>query len=198
MMVGEIKPGQVFTEYLGYNSEEESKKKLIRNVRRRGDFAFLSGDLMEMDFFGNLYFKDRLGDTFRWKGENVSTIEIEMIIAQFLGNESCTIYGVQIPQCEGRAGMLATTKNDLDLQKLYQFMKERIPSYALPRFIRITDEIPTTTTHKIIKNHLQIEGYDLNRIKQCDKLFYLNLERSSYEPIDQEINQQIQMNLIRF
>lgn len=69
MMVGEIRSGQIFTEYLGYTSAKESSKKLVRNVRRPGDFVFISGDLMEIDFYGNLYFKDRTGDTFRWKGK---------------------------------------------------------------------------------------------------------------------------------
>ncbi|XP_027198675.2 long-chain fatty acid transport protein 4-like [Dermatophagoides pteronyssinus] len=186
MLVGQIRPGHSFSEFLGYTSTKESTKKIIRNVRTKGDFAFVSGDLMEMDFYGNLYFKDRTGDTFRWKGENVSTTEIEDIISQFTKHQDCVVYGVTVPGYDGRAGMLATNDRQLNLDRFYQFMYERVPDYAIPKFIRITDDIQMTSTLKFIKYPLRKVGFDLKQTKPMDQLYYWNCQQSKYLPIDSE------------
>ena len=105
--VGKITYGDPTRAFDGYANKEATKKKIIYDVFRKGDCAFASGDLLTMDQFGYLYFKDRCGDTFRWKGENVSTMELESIISNTLQLADCIIYGVDVPNCEGKAGMAA-------------------------------------------------------------------------------------------
>ncbi|KAH7644056.1 long-chain fatty acid transport protein-like protein [Dermatophagoides farinae] len=205
MMVGEIRKGQIFTEYLGYTSAKESTKKLIRNVRQHGDFVFISGDLMEMDFYGNLYFKDRTGDTYRWKGENVSTTEIESIITQFINHQDCIVYGVIVPGHEGRCGMLAINSNNnennnhqINLDSLYEFMKNRIPEYAIPKFIRFTRKIQLTSTQKYIKYPLREQGIDLNRLTDDDQIYYFDRIKEKYHPMNHDIYDKIINGFIQF
>ncbi|KAH9494135.1 hypothetical protein DERF_014846 [Dermatophagoides farinae] len=197
MLVGQIRPGHSFSEFLGYTSTQESTKKIVRNVRSKGDFAFVSGDLMEMDFYGNLYFKDRTGDTFRWKGENVSTTEIEDIISQFTNHSDCVVYGVTVPHCDGRAGMLATNDRQLDLNGFHQFMRARVPDYAIPKFIRITDDIQMTSTLKFIKYPLRKVGFDYSQMKPDDQLYYFDRQQSKYLLMDDETYERINNGQIK-
>ena len=108
--------------------------------------SLILGDLFVQDDYGYMYFKDRLGDTFRWKGENVSTAEVEGVIGSITGLKDCVVYGVQVPGTEGRAGMaaIADPGKSLDLQQLAIAMKKNLPAYARPLFIRLLDEIETT------------------------------------------------------
>ena len=134
------------TAFNGYaNNKEATKKKIIEDVFKKGQNAFNSGDLMMRDSFGYMYFCDRLGDTFRWRGENVSTIEVENVISSHLNSREVVVYGVEIPGQEGRAGMTAILESaDFDLEKLTQKIKEDLPSYARPLFIRLIKEIEHT------------------------------------------------------
>ena len=134
------------TAFNGYaNNTEATKKKIIEDVFKKGQTAFNSGDLMMRDSFGYMYFCDRLGDTYRWRGENVSTIEVENIISSHLNSREVLVYGVEIPGQEGRAGMTAILEStDFDLEKLAKKVNEDLPSYARPMFVRLVKEIEHT------------------------------------------------------
>lgn len=176
--------------------QKASEKKIVRDVFAKGDSAFISGDILIADEFGNLFFKDRTGDTFRWKGENVSTSEIEAIISNLINYRDCIVYGVEIPGLEGKAGMAAIydEKATLDVHQLSIDLKEHLASYAVPRFIRILSKIDLTGTFKLKKKDLVAEGYNPNIIG--DKVYYLN-EKSGYQLLTAEIYEQIQQGNIR-
>lgn len=203
LIVGAIKPHLSYTKFLGYTSSKETSKKILRDIVKPGDCAFISGDLMMLDKFGNLYFKDRTGDTFRWKGENVSTTEVESIASQCLDHQLCTVYGVEIPDTDGRAGMIAIQSanpetDQTDLGAFYAYMKERVPEYAVPKLIRFTNQIETTSTHKLMKYQLRNEGFDLERIDSNDRLFYFDRQNVSYQPLTMDAYQRIMNGEIRF
>jgi len=161
-LMGRIDRGHPVRDYHGYADNTSSDKKIMRDVWRRGDRFFRSGDIFVMDEFGWLYFKDRAGDTFRWKGENVSTAEVEAMISQVIGLRDCVVYGVEIPGTEGRAGMAAIPDPErlVDLTKLYAGMSDKLPSYARPIFLRFVQEIDVTGTFKLKKRDLQEEGFN--------------------------------------
>ncbi|CAG2167772.1 unnamed protein product [Oppiella nova] len=159
-------------EFKGYTDREQTNKKWIFNVRSVGDLGFMSGDLVEMDKFGYMYFKDRIGDTFRWKGENVSTTDVEAVLQNYLNLKDCTVFGVSVGQCEGKAGMAVINANsdDIDLQQLAQQLTNRLPSYAIPLFIKLTTNIEVTGSFKLIKYKLQNIGYTP---QSSDDLIYI-------------------------
>jgi fatty-acyl-CoA synthase len=116
---------------------------------------------MRMDAAGFFYFVDRVGDTFRWKGENVSTAEVAAALTDFPGIVEASVYGVTVPGSEGAAGMAAIVADGaLDLAELRQHLARALPSYARPRFLRIMGKIATTATFKHAKNDLKRAGYD--------------------------------------
>ena len=195
--VGKIIDSDPTRAFDGYANKEATQKKIIHDVFSRGDRGFASGDLLTMDEFGYLYFKDRTGDTFRWKGENVSTMEIEAIISKFLHLVDCVVYGVEIPGCEGRAGMAAILdqKNGLDLNGLLAKMKKALPSFAIPIFIRISKSMEMTGTHKLPKNSFQNEGYNPNVIK--DPIYFFDSKHDQYIRLDAKLYNDIQNGLIR-
>lgn len=183
--------------FLGYVDQKASERKIVRDVFSKGDSAFISGDILTADEFGYLFFKDRTGDTFRWKGENVSTTEVEAIISNLISYRDCVVYGVEIPGLEGRAGMAAIhdEKGTLDINQLLVDLKENLASYAIPRFIRILTKIDLTGTYKLKKKDLLDDGYNPKRIE--DKLYYLS-DSSGYQPLTTEIYDQIEQGKIRF
>jgi fatty-acyl-CoA synthase len=145
----------------GYTDKEASSRKILRSVFVNGDAWFRTGDLMRRDDKGYFYFVDRVGDTFRWKGENVSTTEVADTISAFFGVIESVVYGVTIPGMEGRAGMAAiVVSHDFDLIAFRQHLAERLPEYARPLFLRILSELETTATFKPKKQGLSREGYD--------------------------------------
>ncbi|XP_076237411.1 fatty acid transport protein 1 [Calliopsis andreniformis] len=196
VFVGKIIPSNPSRAFLGYVDQKASEKKIVRDVFKKGDSAFISGDILVADEFGYLYFKDRTGDTFRWKGENVSTSEVEAIISNLINYRDCIVYGVEIPGLEGRAGMAAIYDQDgtLDIQKLSSDFKEHLAFYAVPRFLRILTKIDLTGTFKLKKKDLLEEGYDPKRIQ--DKLYYLS-EKYGYQLLNIEVYEQIQQKTIR-
>lgn len=195
--IGKISPNNPTRAFLGYVDKKASEKKVIHNVFTKGDSAFLSGDILVADECGYLYFKDRTGDTFRWKGENVSTSEIEAIISNFINYRDCIVYGVEIKGTEGKAGMAAIYDADgtLDINKLIVDIKEQLPAYARPQFVRILTKIDLTGTFKLKKKDLQEEGY--NPYKVQDKLYYLNA-KLGYQLLTSEVYDQIQQGKIKF
>jgi fatty-acyl-CoA synthase len=145
----------------GYTDEAASARKIVRNVFEPGDAWFRTGDLMRRDAQGFFYFVDRIGDTFRWKGENVSTLEVSEAICAFPGVTGANVYGVAIPGTEGRAGMAAiTASHDIDLAVLRDHLRDRLAPYARPLFLRLCAAMDVTATFKQTKGTLLREGYD--------------------------------------
>jgi fatty-acyl-CoA synthase len=146
----------------GYTDPAASEKKLVRNAFRDGDVWFNTGDLMRSQGFGHAAFADRLGDTFRWKGENVATTEVEAAISTDPQVEEATVFGVEVPGTGGRAGMVAVQLKEgeeLDGKALAKAAYERLPGYALPLFARVVGELAHTSTFKNQKVNLRKEGY---------------------------------------
>ncbi|XP_022239312.1 long-chain fatty acid transport protein 4-like isoform X1 [Limulus polyphemus] len=196
--VGKIIRNDPVRNFDGYVNKQATMKKVAKNVFSMGDLAFLSGDLMVMDENGYIYFKDRTGDTFRWKGENVSTMEVEAAISQVLGLTDCVAYGVVIPGTEGRAGMgaIIDIKCTIDFDTFAQNLKKLLPLYAMPIFLRIVKNLESTGTYKFKKINLQHEGYDLKVVK--DPLYYLNTKTVKYTPLDEDVYQKILSRKMRF
>ncbi len=148
----------------GYVNQADNTAKIFENVFAPGDRWFNTGDLMRDIGFRHAQFVDRLGDTFRWKGENVATAEVEGVISKLDGITNCTVYGVQLPHADGRAGMAALTcethHTDFDFDGLTAALRHELPAYAVPLFVRFCDELETTATHKIKKYRLKQEGFD--------------------------------------
>ena len=168
-------------------SQEETSKKIGRDIMRKGDSYFLTGDLLVTDEYGYVYFVDRIGDTFRWQGENVSTAEVEAMMSKLLGLRDVVVYGVRVPGTEGRAGMAAISDPDntaIDLSALIQGLKEQLPRYARPIFLRIVDTVTVTGTFKLQKNKLREEGFDVGAIQ--DKLFYYDAKVGKYLVLDED------------
>ena len=177
-----------------YTDKKADEKKLLRNVFEDGDIYFNTGDLLkEIGKFKKIYsfnqFVDRIGDTFRWKGENVSTEEVESVINEFDQVEMCCVYGVKIPHTEGRAGMVAIISNsqskDFDFAGFYSMIQENLPEYAVPKFIRFTPNLSTTATLKIKKGNLKKEAFNLEEIE--DSIYILLPNSSGYRLLTKEI-----------
>jgi fatty-acyl-CoA synthase len=151
-----------FQPFDGYTDKEASEKKLVRNAFRDGDVWFNTGDLMRSQGFGHAAFTDRLGDTFRWKGENVATTEVESAVSTDPQVEECTVFGVEVPGTGGRAGMAAIQLkggDEFDGKALAKAVYERLPGYAVPLFVRVQKELAHTSTFKSQKVDLRKEGY---------------------------------------
>ena len=146
----------------GYTDAEASEKKLLRNAFREGDCWFVTGDLVRNQGFHHVAFVDRLGDTFRWKGENVATTEVEAALEHVDCIEDCAVYGVSVPGADGKAGMAAVVVKEgrvFDAASVAEHVTRDLPSYAVPLFIRIVDSLEHTSTFKSRKVDLQREGY---------------------------------------
>lgn len=187
--VGKIIEGDPTRSFDGYANTEATKKKIVRDVFWKGDMAFSSGDLLEMDEYGYVYFKDRTGDTFRWKGENVSTMEVEGIISELLNQQDCVVYGVEVPSCEGKAGMLAISETEIDFPDLVQQMKKKMAPFAIPVFIRIVDQIEATGTFKLPKVKLQQEGYNINKLS--DPIYIVDLKKNDCYRLTDELYEKL-------
>ncbi len=168
----------------GYTSPEATAAKILRDVFRPGDRWVRSGDLVRHDAEDYYYFVDRVGDTFRWKGENVSTEEVAQVLTQFPGLSVANVYGVRVPGAEGRAGMAALTFHEparFEPDALHRFAAERLAGYAMPLFVRLSREADLTTTFKLRKIDLQREGYDPRRTS--DALFVRDTRAGCFVPL---------------
>jgi fatty-acyl-CoA synthase len=181
----------------GYNDEKQTKKKILTDVFARGDRWFRTGDLMKKDADGYISFVDRVGDTFRWKSENVSTGEVELAISAFPGVEHAVVYGVPVPGQDGKAGMAAiTAPQGLDLKALAAHLARSLPAYARPVFIRLRQaEAETTGTLKYRKVDLVRDGFDPMTIS--DPLFVADTENATYAPVDQDMFRRISDGHVR-
>jgi fatty-acyl-CoA synthase len=166
----------------GYTDPEASEKKLIRNAFRDGDVWLNSGDLLRPQGWRHAVFVDRLGDTFRWKGENVATTDVEAAVAADPGVEAVTVFGVKVPGADGRAGMAAAVLKDgteFDGASLAHTVYDRLPGYAVPLFIRVVDSLEHTATVKTKKVDLREQGYGPDA---DDPVYVLNGREEGYVP----------------
>ena len=189
LLLGKITEDTVFE---GYTDPEATEKKIVRSALETDDAWFNSGDLMRTVDVGftlgypHYQFVDRVGDTFRWKSENVSTNEVGEIINGFDQIKFCNVYGVEIPGTDGRAGMAAVTLQDgvseLDVDAFSTFLRSELPAYAVPLFVRIQPDIDVTGTFKMVKGDLRKQAYD---IRSFDDTVYALLPGSDrYAPFD--------------
>ena len=145
----------------GYTNAADSARKILRDVFEPGDSWFRTGDLMRIDRAGFWYFVDRIGDTFRWKGENVATSEVADVLTGMVGVVEASVYGVSVLGHDGRAGMAAlVTDEDFDLAALRRHLVSNLPAYARPVFLRLRQDIETTDTFKQKKAPLAAQGFD--------------------------------------
>ncbi len=167
----------------GYSDAKATEKKILRDVFERGDSYFRTGDLLRTDTEGYYYFVDRIGDTFRWKGENVATSEVAEVLSSFPGVREANVYGVSVPGHDGRAGMAALVADDaLDLAGLYAHAQRQLAAYARPLFLRMQPAIEITGTFKHRKIELVKDGFDPARIG--DPLYFADAEQKRYVPLD--------------
>ncbi|MEE4278107.1 MAG: long-chain-acyl-CoA synthetase [Halieaceae bacterium] len=188
---------EVRTRFDGYNDKAASEKKLLRDVFRKGDLWFRTGDLMKKDRDGYIYFVDRIGDTFRWKGENVSTGEVAECLARIPGITTANVYGVGLPGADGRAGMAAiTTEGEVDFGGLYSELAKQLPAYAIPLFLRVQPQAATTGTFKYRKIELVKEGFDPALTK--DPLWFLDAKKRCYARLTKTAHQRILEGKLHF
>lgn len=196
LLLGKITPDTIFE---GYTDETATESKVLRSALEPDDAWFNTGDLMRVVDVGyalgfdHYQFVDRVGDTFRWKAENVSTNEVGEIINAFPQVKFCNVYGVEVAGADGRAGMVSITLNDnvsaLDLEAFAQYANETLPSYAIPVFVRIDPEIDVTGTFKMLKGELRQQGFNIDRID--GPVYVMKNGASDYSDLDHDYLQKI-------
>ena len=170
----------------GYTDAAASEKKILRNVFAKGDAWFRTGDLMRQDAQGFFHFVDRVGDTFRWKGENVATSEVNEAIRDCPGVRDAATYGVIVPGADGRAGMTAIVADEtFDFETFVQHLSSRLPIYAIPIFVRRCETLDATETFKQKKQELIRDGFDPAIIS--DPLFVRDPETGGYRQLDPDL-----------
>jgi len=197
LMLAEISESLPFS---GYTDKKETEKKIFRDVFEKGDAWFNFGDLVLNQGFRHIQFVDRIGDTFRWKGENVSTSEVEKVINTLAHVSESTVYGVKIPGTDGRAGMAAVipeeSTEEFDMKALAKTVIRGLPQYAVPKFIRLVKEFETTGTHKIKKMVLRDVAFDPEKVS--DPLFALLPGSDEYVPLTAKMHGEIANGKYRF
>ncbi|KAI1816144.1 fatty-acyl-CoA synthase [Poronia punctata] len=177
-----------------FNNRSATEKRRISNVFSQGDLYFRSGDLFRSDSQGRLFFVDRLGDTFRWHSENVSTNEVSDVVGSHPSVAETNVYGVLVPHADGRAGCAAIVPVTSPLEKidgasLANHCLSSLPRYAVPLFLRVTDSLDYTGTHKLQKQKFRVQGIDLDVLDKeapDDRLFWLPPGTSAYVPFTRE------------
>jgi fatty-acyl-CoA synthase len=193
-MLGRI-GGDARSDYVGYADKTATDRKVVRDAFVDGDAWFLTGDLMRQDKRGYLYFIDRVGDTFRWKGENVSTTEVEERLSDIPSVSEANVYGVRAPGSDGRAGMAALVVDErFDLAAFQAAVQTALPAYAQPVFLRLQSHMDTTGTFKRRKVDVAAEGFDPAKV--VDPLF-VKLPHDGYQPIDAVMYNRIQSGEVR-
>ena len=189
-------PSNAGRRFEGYTSTEASEKKILRDVFVPGDAWFRTGDLMRKDAEGYFYFVDRIGDTFRWKGENVATAEVSAAIGAFPAVREANVYGVAVPGADGRAGMAALVVDaDLDLAAFRAHLVDRLPEYARPLFLRLRSELAVTATFKHTKSEFVREGYDPDA--SADVIYFNDPEQRAFVRLDKALYDRLQTGEVR-
>jgi fatty-acyl-CoA synthase len=194
--IGQIVATSGATRFEGYTDAEASGKKILRGAFADGDAWYRTGDLMRQDAQGFFYFVDRVGDTFRWKGENVSTTEVEAQICACRGVSAAAVYGVALPGSDGRAGMAALVVDaDFSLSEFRRALALALPAYARPVLVRIVPTIELTGTFKLRKQELALEGCDPRRVR--DALYLDDPARREYVLLDAALHERLQGGKLR-
>lgn len=196
LLISRVNEKNPFFGYVG--NKKHTEKKLLCDVFKKGDVYFNTGDLMVQDHENFLYFCDRIGDTFRWKGENIATTEVADIIGMLDFIQESNVYGVAVPDCEGKTGMASITlkpNKSLDLEKVYEQVVTFLPAYACPRFLRIQEKMETTGTFKPKKFQLVQEGF--SPLKISDPLYFMDNLKKTYVPLTKELYDQIMLGEIK-
>jgi len=195
--IGRISPEgrDLSARFEGYTDSADTQKKILRDVFAPGDAYLRSGDLMRLDDEGFYHFVDRIGDTFRWKGENVATLEVAAALCACPGILEAAVYGVAVPGAEGRAGMaLIGVEGELDLAAVARHMRA-LPDYARPLFLRVSGALETTATFKHKKQDLASQGFDPSLI--ADPLYVFDRARDAYVALDRGCFARIQSGAMR-
>ncbi|MCB1657335.1 MAG: long-chain-acyl-CoA synthetase [Pseudomonadales bacterium] len=188
------------TPFDGYTDPAKNESCILKDVFEAGDRYFNTGDLVRDIGFRHAQFVDRLGDTFRWKGENVSTTEVENLMCSYPSLAEAVVYGVEIPNTNGRAGMAAITPHEgmeIDYAHLLEHLRKEMPVYAIPVFLRQQQKMETTGTFKYQKNNLKKDGFDINAA-HGEPLFVWLPNTTSYQPLTAEIWENINKGAYRF
>ncbi len=192
--IGQI-GGDARSEYAGYVDKAASEKKILHDVFERGDAWFATGDLMRTDSDGYFYFVDRVGDTYRWKGENVSTNEVAERLLAAAGVLEASVYGVEVPGADGRAGMAGLVVGpDFEISRFGEHVARELPPYAQPLFVRILPAIETTGTFKVRKMDLVAEGYDPARVRG---LLYFHDPKKGYVKVTKGLHEKLAAGLVK-
>lgn len=194
-LLGLIKKDDPTRQFDGYTDNKSTEKKIVRNVFEDGDAWFRSGDLLRRDAEGFMYFVDRIGDTFRWKGENVSTAEVGEAISAVNSVEEANVYGVEVWDQEGRCGMVSVvpsqgSDDQTVVREVFLATEESLPPYARPVFLRIQPQLETTVTFKQMKGQLVKEGFDPSAVS--DPLYYRSSKMRCFVPMTQELYHRLQ------
>jgi fatty-acyl-CoA synthase len=191
-LIGRIGRGVRFE---GYTNEEATRKKVLTDVFASGDQYFRSGDLLRADRDGWFYFVDRIGDTFRWKGENVATSEVAEVLSACVGVDEANVYGVEVPGADGRAGMAAlVTSAGFELENVAARLESQLAAYARPLFLRLQPEMEVTGTFKHRKVELVKDGFDPSRVS--DPIYFRDAEKG-YVPFDAALHARLMAGELR-
>lgn len=180
IILGKIRP---MAEFDGYVDSSKNDSKVVRNAFGDGDDYFNTGDLLVLLEHGFVAFADRLGDTFRWRGENVSTNDVQEQLCKDASVLEANVYGVEVPGQEGRAGAAAIVVDEgFDWARFGAHVIETLPSYARPLFVRVEEELPMTGSYKYLKTGFKRDGFDPANI--ATPLRFLDAEQGAYVPLD--------------
>ncbi|GAB5589480.1 hypothetical protein Unana1_04380 [Umbelopsis nana] len=175
-----------------YKNEQATNKKILTHVFAKGDAYFRTGDLLKLTKDGFFIFGDRIGDTFRWKSENVSTAEVAQVLGLYPGVAEANVYGATVPHHDGRAGMAALVIQDgvkVDFKDLFEYLRNRLPKYAIPIFLRFVPAMEMTGTFKQRKVEYRTQGIDLSKISPDEPVFWL--VGDTYVPFGKEASDQV-------
>ena len=188
--------GTLATRFEGYTDDAASNAKVLRDVFEPGDAWFRTGDLMKRDQDGFYYFVDRIGDTFRWKGENVATTEVADVLCACPGVIEASVYGVAVPGADGRAGMAALVVDEsFELATLHAHVAAHLPVYARPPFLRLRPRLAITSTFKVQKSTDARSGFDLEVVG--DPLFVADAQQQAYVTLDAAMSARIAVGSMR-
>ncbi|HTW74545.1 MAG TPA: long-chain-acyl-CoA synthetase [Steroidobacteraceae bacterium] len=189
---GEVRAADAGARFEGYADAQATRQKILRDVFASGDRWYRSGDLMRQDAQGFFYFVERLGDTFRWKGENVSTTEVATVLMACPGVREAAVYGVAVPGAEGRAGMAAlVVEPSFDPAAFRAEIARALPEYARPLFLRLVPALALTGTFKLSKQQLLAEAYDPAIVS--DPLYFDDRARGAFVRLDAALHRRLQL-----
>lgn len=196
LLIGLIDPKKIDRRFDGYSDASANQKKVLQDVMKKGDKYFNSGDLLSRDEWGYFYWCDRVGDTFRWKGENVATTEVAHVLSDVPDISDVTVYGVSVPGCDGRVGMASIvlhenrTVDNFDWSAFQKEVTANLPVYARPAFLRFRKQMALTSTFKHQKGDLVKDGFDPVNMKD-DVLFYYSAKDGKHEKVTSALYEKI-------